>query len=152
MRLGIQLQEGTQSIHTYQMDTVENPTRRPHEDPSVCARQIGRALEVIGHKWTAPIVITLSDLARPARFTEISRQIPGITQKELTKRLREMEAAGLVGRKVYPVVPPRVEYWLTELGASLHPLLTGLAGWANRYAAVLEENRERYRAEQGESA
>lgn len=152
MRLGIHLQEGTQSIHTYQMDTMDAHAHRPHEDPSVCVRQIGRALEVIGHKWTAPIVIALTDLGRPARFTEITRQIPGITQKELTKRLRELEAAGLVGRKVYPVVPPRVEYWLTELGASLHPLLSGLAGWANRYAALLEENRERYRTEKDQAA
>ena len=60
---------------------------------------------------------------QPLRFSELSRAIPLITQKELTKQLRALEAAGLVGRRVHAAVPPKVEYWLTDLGLSLRPVL-----------------------------
>ncbi|HZH43860.1 MAG TPA: helix-turn-helix domain-containing protein [Lysobacter sp.] len=118
----------------------------PHAH-TYCNRLIASSLDTIGNKWTVPIVIVLSDAGGPVRFTELSRAIPQITQKELTKRLRELEAVGLVERKVYPVVPPRVEYWLTDLGRSLHPLLDALARWAHENGAAMQAARQRLETE-----
>lgn len=66
-----------------------------------------------------------------------------ITEKELTKRLRDLERSGLVGRRVYAEVPPRVEYRLTELGSTLIPALTGLHEWAERSGAAVDEHCRR---------
>jgi len=131
------------------MDTVRCPTDR---NPTTCAVLIGHALEVIGNKWTVPIVLTLTQAKGPVRFTEIGRAIPQITQKELTKRLRELEASGVVARKVYPVVPPRVEYRLTELGRSLQPILGAMARWAGEHGVTIAENRAAYAERRAEEA
>lgn len=100
----------------------------------ICARMIGATLDLIANKWAVPIILTLSlaqNQSRPMlRFSDLSRAIPLITQKELTKQLRALEAAGLVGRRVHAAVPPKVEYWLTDLGTSLRPVLDALARWS----------------------
>ncbi len=97
----------------------------------LCARMICATLDLIANKWAVPIILTLSRAAGgPLRFSDLSRAIPLITQKELTKQLRALEAAGLVGRRVHAAVPPKVEYWLTDLGASLKPVLHALARWS----------------------
>jgi DNA-binding HxlR family transcriptional regulator len=89
------------------------------------------ALAVIGGRWKVPILWTL--YASTHRFGELSRQLTGITQKMLTQQLRELETDGLVHRKVYPEVPPRVEYSLTPLGRSLEPVLRSLTDWGERF-------------------
>lgn len=110
----------------------------------VCARLIGRTLDLIANKWAVPVILTLSAAhcpkgnGRPARFSELARAIPMITQKELTKQLRALEAAGLVRRQVYAEVPPRVEYALTRQGRSLKPVLDALARWAAENGPKLE--------------
>lgn len=97
----------------------------------LCARMICATLDLIANKWAVPIILTLARAkGEKLRFSDLSRAIPLITQKELTKQLRALEAAGLVGRRVYAAVPPKVEYWLTELGASLRPVLNALARWS----------------------
>lgn len=99
----------------------------------LCARMICATLDLIANKWAVPIILTLARAAnagQPLRFSELSRAIPLITQKELTKQLRALEAAGLVGRHVHAAVPPKVEYWLTDLGQSLRPVLDELGKWA----------------------
>ncbi|APF39063.1 hypothetical protein AVW15_06615 [Chelatococcus daeguensis] len=102
-------------------------------------------LDVIANKWAVPVFVELVRAkGEPLRFTQLARAIPGITQKELTKQLREMEAAGLVLRKVYPVVPPKVEYTLTQLGWSLDPVLDALARWAATYGNVVADNQARF--------
>ncbi|ELC8442476.1 helix-turn-helix transcriptional regulator [Clostridium perfringens] len=88
-------------------------------------------LSLIGNKWK---VLILRDLIEGTkRFGELKRSIGNITQKVLTSNLREMEEAGLLTRKVYAEVPPRVEYTLTEIGDSLKPILDSMFKWGEEY-------------------
>lgn len=86
---------------------------------------------LIGNKWKVLIVRDL--LTGTKRFGELKKSVTGITQKVLTSNLRQMEATGLVKRKVYAEVPPRVEYSLTETGFSLKPILDSMVQWGNEY-------------------
>lgn len=86
---------------------------------------------LIGDKWKVLIVRDL--LTGTKRFGELKKSVTGITQKVLTSNLRQMEASGLVRRKVYAEVPPRVEYSLTETGFSLKPILDSMVQWGNEY-------------------
>lgn len=88
-------------------------------------------LMLIGDKWK---VLILRDLTSgPKRFGELMRSVGGVSQKVLTSQLRQMEENGLVHRKVFPEVPPHVEYSLTELGTSLRPILDSLRLWGEEY-------------------
>jgi len=87
-----------------------------------------RLLDRIGDRWTVLIVGALD--AGPRRFTEIAAEVEGISQKMLTQTLRSLERDGFVSRTAYAVVPPHVEYELTELGRSLQHPLRALEGWA----------------------
>lgn len=86
---------------------------------------------LIGDKWKVLIIRDL--LTGTKRFGELKKSLTGITQKVLTNNLRQMEASGLVNRKVYAEVPPRVEYSLTETGWSLKPILDSMVVWGNSY-------------------
>ena len=89
------------------------------------------ALMLIGSKWK---VLILRDLMPGTkRFGELRRSIGSVSQKVLTAQLRDMEACGLVNRRVYAEVPPRVEYSLTELGRSLRPILDAMWAWGEAY-------------------
>lgn len=88
-------------------------------------------LQLIGDKWKVLIIRDL--LTGTKRFNELMRSVSGITQKVLTSHLRSMEAAGLVTRTVYPEVPPRVEYNLTDTGFSLKPILDSMVIWGTSY-------------------
>ena len=88
-------------------------------------------LKLIGDKWKVLIIRDL--LTGTKRFGELKSSVTGITQKVLTSNLRSMEADGLVIRTVYPVVPPKVEYSLTETGKSLSPILDSMLTWGNKY-------------------
>jgi DNA-binding HxlR family transcriptional regulator len=85
------------------------------------------ALDVIGGKWKPLILWWLND--RTHRFAELRRRIPGITEKMLTQQLRELEADGIVERRVYATVPPKVEYLLSEYGRSLKRALKAICDW-----------------------
>lgn len=85
------------------------------------------ALEVIGGKWKGVILYNL--LSETRRFNEIRRLIPEVTQRMLTKQLRELEANNLISRKVYAEVPPKVEYSITEYGKTLTPVIQALQVW-----------------------
>ena len=87
-------------------------------------------LEVIGGKWKGAILYHL--LERTYRFGELKRTMPSITQHTLTKQLRELEAAGLVHRKVYAEVPPKVEYSVTEKGEGLREIITMMRDWGRK--------------------
>ncbi len=87
-------------------------------------------LSIIGDKWK---VLILRDLfTGTKRFNELKKSLKGITQKMLTQQLREMGGDGLLHREVYPVVPPKVEYSLTELGKTLKPVIDSLYDWGSR--------------------
>ena len=88
-------------------------------------------LSKISGKWKMPIVCQLSD--GPKRFSELQRAFVGITQRMLTKQLRELEADQIINRKVYPQVPPKVEYSLTPIGDKLKPILLQLKDWGSYY-------------------
>jgi DNA-binding HxlR family transcriptional regulator len=89
------------------------------------------AVDVFGGKWKAQILWWLQE--RTWRFAELHRQIPGITEKMLTQQLRELEADGIVARRVYPTVPPKVEYSLTEYGRSLKRALRAICDWGRKH-------------------
>ncbi|AAS96896.1 winged helix-turn-helix transcriptional regulator [Nitratidesulfovibrio vulgaris] len=89
-------------------------------------------LQVIGGKWK-PIILWRIGQDGVLRFSELRRILPNITQKMLTQQLRELEADGMVHREVYPQVPPRVEYSLTELGRTLMPVLEHLILWGRAF-------------------
>lgn len=88
-------------------------------------------LQLIGDKWKVLIIRDL--MSGTKRFNELMRSVTGITQKVLTSHLRAMEQDGLLTRKVYPEVPPRVEYTLTETGRSLKPILDSMVAWGTDY-------------------
>ncbi len=84
-------------------------------------------LELIGGKWKGVILYHL--LNQTIRFNALKKRMPGITQRMLTKQLRELEADNLIQRKVYPEVPPKVEYSLTQKGKTLEPIILALKSW-----------------------
>lgn len=99
-------------------------------EPDVFNAQCGsrEVLDLIADKWSALVLYAL--MARTRRHGELLRLLDGISQKMLTQTLRRLEAAGLVSRTVFPVVPPHVEYSLTELGETLSPILREVCRWA----------------------
>lgn len=92
------------------------------------------ALDVIGGKWKPLILWALGD--RIMRFSELQKALPGVNTKMLTKQLRELEEDGVITRTVYPEVPPRVEYAITEFGRTLIPILQALCNWGAEYLGV----------------
>ena len=99
------------------------------------------ALEVIGGKWKGAILYRLLDEKK--RFNELKKFFPSLTQRILTQQLRELERDGVIDRKVYAEVPPRVEYSLTEFGRSLEPALRLLSEWGAKHVEQIIENRSR---------
>lgn len=92
---------------------------------------VGVTIRLIGGKYKAQILWHLVD--QTLRFSELSRLIPEATPKMLTQQLRELEADGLLVRTVYPVVPPKVEYALSEFGRSMIPVLKAMCAWGKGY-------------------
>lgn len=99
---------------------------------------VNATLKVIGGKWKPLIMWHLSNGTK--RFSELKRELPGVTQKMITQQLRELEDDGLVLREVYPVVPPKVEYSLTKYGESLTPVLKEMAKWGEKHLAFKKSN------------
>lgn len=105
-------------------------------------------LELFGGKWKALILYHLFE--EPVlRFGEFRHRLPNVTQRMLTNQLRELEADGLVSRTVFPVVPPHVEYRLTDLGKTLKPVIQALKTWGDQYAHSAEREK---RLKQDQSA
>ena len=98
---------------------------------------VATTVSLIGSKWKLLIMRNL--LVRPWRFNELQKSLDGISQKVLTDSLRSMEADGIITRTVYPEVPPRVEYALSDLGESMRPIIKSMEAWGNNYKQGLEE-------------
>ena len=110
------------------METENTKVNWPLECP------VATTVQLIGNKWKLLIIRNL--LVRPWRFGELQKSLNGISQKVLTDCLRTMEADGIIIRKVYAEVPPRVEYSLSELGESMRPILTAMEAWGNSYKSL----------------
>jgi len=104
---------------------------------------IRNVLSRVGDKWSMLILFTLENYPT-IRFKELQRNIPDISQKMLTATLKALEADGLISREVFPEVPPRVEYALTEKGKSLLPLIDNLLTWASNNMEDIIASRERF--------
>ncbi len=92
---------------------------------------VATTLQLIGSKWK--ILIMRNLMSRPWRFNELKKDLEGVSQKVLTDSLRSMEEDGIVIRTVYPEVPPRVEYSLSELGESMRPIIKAMEIWGTEY-------------------
>ena len=92
---------------------------------------VATTVQLIGSKWKLLIMRNL--LARPWRFNELKKDLEGISQKVLTDSLRSMEADGIITRTIYPEVPPRVEFSLSELGESMRPNMNAMELWGKNY-------------------
>lgn len=102
-------------------------------------------MDVIGGKWKGTILFYL--LGQTRRFGELKRLIPAITHRMLTNQLRELERDGVIHRKVYAEVPPKVEYSLTEFGASLKPIILLMRDWGDQYIQEVLTRREQQQNE-----
>lgn len=111
----------------------------------VCAKEFNcekeLTLAVIGGKWKMLILWHLGKEGTK-RFNELKSLMPGITQRMLVNQLRELESDFIVHREVYPVVPPKVEYSLTDQGKTLMPILEAMYSWGKDYKIFIEENME----------
>lgn len=92
---------------------------------------VATTVQIIGSKWK--LLIMRNMLQRPWRFNELKKDLEGISQKVLTDSLRSMEADGIITRTVYPEVPPRVEYALSDLGESMRPIMDAMEIWGTEY-------------------
>ena len=113
-----------------------------HLHPTEDCRAVSEVLSRVGDKWTVLVVQYLG--TGPMRFSELKRTIGGISQKMLTTTLRGLERDGFVTRTVFPTIPPRVDYELTELGHELLTPVKALGEWARNNIIRIREARERF--------
>ena len=110
-------------------------------DPNV--EKVENAMALIGSRWRPAIMFALIELGTQ-RFSELGRLIPGVSQRMLTKQLRDLERAGLVHRRFFESIPPRVEYSATELGRTLRPVYVAVCDWATLHSPDVTGNQRRY--------
>lgn len=120
------------------LSNIDFPTPGEGDD----CRIVREILDLIGDKWTLYIIATLRN--GPVRFNEMRRQIDGISQRMLTINLRGLERDGLVKRTLFPTIPPRVEYELTEVGRTLLAPVMALVTWANSNRNNIQDARVRF--------
>jgi DNA-binding HxlR family transcriptional regulator len=114
----------------------------PKDHASEDCRAVNSVLARVGDKWSVLIIVLLGDGIK--RFNEIKRLVGGISQRMLTLTLRGLERDGLVTRTVYPTIPPRVDYELTDAGRSLWEAVQPLAHWAKAYVPAIQQARHRF--------
>jgi DNA-binding HxlR family transcriptional regulator len=110
------------------------------KQPELC--RVVDALDILVGKWKPIILLHLLQKGTN-RFSELQRNLPGITQKMLTQQLRELEQEDIIIRKVYPQVPPKVEYSITEYGKSLEPLLEAMHEWGTKHTLRKKQKMNR---------
>lgn len=123
-------QVGTNISYSHIFDTIGAHMRKQRHEAYACC-PLEAALDVMGSKWKATILFRL--LEGTKRFNELRRIMPNVTQRMLTLQLRELEADGMILRKVFAEVPPKVEYSLSDLGRTLEPLLRELYDWGQTH-------------------
>ncbi|MET8451422.1 helix-turn-helix domain-containing protein [Streptomyces sp. NPDC005209] len=118
-------------------------TGLPDDADLARADSLGREIfSDVANKWALLIIEFLGE--RTLRFSELRNEVEGISHKMLTQNLRMLERNGLVERTVYPTVPPRVEYTLTDPGRALRVTIDGLCDWTHRYLGHIEDSRRRF--------
>lgn len=131
------------------MDTKDPASAEWSADAYLAKCPSRTVLSAIADKWTCLVVDTLAD--GPHRFSVLRRRLGGITQKSLTQTLRNLERDGMVIRTVYPTIPPRVDYELSELGRSVTSLMAGIRRWSEDHVHEILAARDRYAARQAEA-
>ncbi|MGJ4885859.1 winged helix-turn-helix transcriptional regulator [Bradyrhizobium sp. HKCCYLRH3059] len=121
-------------------DDPDLPTQPNHHD----CRGVASILARVGDKWSVFVIMMLQD--GPKRFNELKRLVGGISQRMLTLTLRGLERDGLVTRTVFPTIPPRVDYELTDLGRGLSQPVQALGQWAMQHQELIEQARSRFDA------
>jgi DNA-binding HxlR family transcriptional regulator len=124
-------------------ELLTRPVELEHTPTNCRAREM---LVRVADKWSMYVIHVLAE-AGPLRFNELRRRVDGVSQRMLTVTLRGLERDGLVSRAMYPEVPPRVEYALTPLGATLRELVRGLIEWSGAHLAEVDAARARYDAQ-----
>ena len=109
--------------------------------PGDC-RPIAHILSRVGDKWTILLLNVLGD--NTMRFKDLHRAVPGISQRMLTVTLRNLERDGLVGRTIYPTIPPKVEYALSDRGRSLRCAIVPIAEWVTKHRDGIEESQQQF--------
>jgi DNA-binding HxlR family transcriptional regulator len=122
--------------------------KRPAKSPESCPAE--GAMEVFGGKWRVGIVHHLA--GGPLRFNELRRRLPGITQKMLTQQLRHLQRFGVIERRQFAEIPPRVEYSLTDMGQTLVPLLAQISKWSETHMRQFKKSAAANDAGKGRSA
>ena len=108
-------------------------------EPELC--KVDEALGILVGKWK-PVILLHLFTEGTLRFSELKRLMPGITQKMLTKQLRELEDEDIINRVIYPQVPPKVEYSISEYGKSLQPVLDKMNEWGTAHGIHIEKKRK----------
>ncbi len=132
------VEEGTSDSPGYRCDTDPDPWQWDRREDC----EVRQILDRIADKWSLLVIALLQ--GRTLRFTELKRQIDGISQRMLTSTLRQLERDGLLERTVHPVVPPRVDYTLTPLGSTLHSTVQALVTWTELNQNEIAAARARY--------
>jgi DNA-binding HxlR family transcriptional regulator len=143
------VQEGTFSSLNYPEETIiVNQADSMKNKLEIFSRSEGcpirNVLDRFGDKWSVLVLLILGEQNSPMRFNELLQTIGNISQKMLTVTLRTLEADGLITRKHYHEIPPRVEYGLTGLGESLLPHINGLADWSQKHYDTIMKTRKRF--------
>ena len=122
-------------LETLKIDSWDNVGKCP----------VRNVLDRVGDKWSMLVILTLGHYGT-LRFNQLNQHIGNISQKMLTVTLKSLEADGLVARRMYPQIPPRVEYKLTAMGSTLLPALATLTQWANENMPAILDSRRQYKA------
>jgi DNA-binding HxlR family transcriptional regulator len=107
----------------------------PGESRPACCPHYHEAVELVGKRWTGAIIAVMIETGRPLRFTEVAQAIPQLSDRLLSERMKELEARGLVERRVLHSTPARVEYELTDMGRDLQRAVRELGRWAREWLA-----------------
>jgi DNA-binding HxlR family transcriptional regulator len=136
-------EEGTYLIPRFLMETGFDLRKHGGVDVFLRDCPTRAVLELIAGKWTMLVLVALED-GRPMRFAELRRRLDGVTSKVLTQTLRALEREGLLIRRVYPTVPPCVEYRLTKLGEEVGGLVQSITDWSQANIAAIQIAREEF--------
>jgi DNA-binding HxlR family transcriptional regulator len=123
---------------------IKVPVLPPNAHQDGDCRAVASVLARVGDKWSVFVIMMLGE--RPRRFNELKRMIGGISQRMLTLTLRGLERDGLITRTVFPTIPPRVDYELTDLGRGLCQPVAALGAWAQTHQTEIESAREKFDA------